>query len=357
MSKELPQPQQSEEVDLGQLFKLIGNMFDRLFKFIGGIFNKIFLAFVWFVFFVKKHFLKLVISGVIGIVLGYALQKSSDPVYKSYITIKQNYNTGENMYNSISYYNDLVKQKDFGTLSSILGLEEDQAKSILGFEIESVITENQKIKEFDRYLKTLDTTVAKTITYEGYSENLKDYNHQYQQIDIKSKERNNFKTVFTKLIQGVNNNPYFKREQEKDLKELSNRELALKEALMRSDSLQKTYRKVLESGLKSKNGSEIGITFEGSNVTDKTKEYDLYKNDLQLRDELVLINRRKADIENIIEVLSSKQDSGSIDDKKEVFGFKIGQKLFYGLLFSIATFMVLLGLQFVKFLEQHKNKI
>ena len=38
MSKDLPQPQQSEEVDLGQLFKLIGNAFDRLFRFIGSIF-------------------------------------------------------------------------------------------------------------------------------------------------------------------------------------------------------------------------------------------------------------------------------------------------------------------------------
>ena len=38
MSKELPQPQQSEEVDLGQLFKLIGNAFDRFFKFIASIF-------------------------------------------------------------------------------------------------------------------------------------------------------------------------------------------------------------------------------------------------------------------------------------------------------------------------------
>jgi hypothetical protein len=48
-------PQPSEEVDLGQLFKMIGNAFQRLFQFIGSIFNKLFLAFVWLVFFIKKH--------------------------------------------------------------------------------------------------------------------------------------------------------------------------------------------------------------------------------------------------------------------------------------------------------------
>ena len=58
MSNDLPKPQQSEEVDLGQLFKLIGNAFDRFFRFIGNIFKTLFLAFVWFVFFIKKHIIK-----------------------------------------------------------------------------------------------------------------------------------------------------------------------------------------------------------------------------------------------------------------------------------------------------------
>jgi hypothetical protein len=47
MSENLPkQPQQSEEVDLEQLFKLISNAFDRFFKFIANIFNGIFLFFM-----------------------------------------------------------------------------------------------------------------------------------------------------------------------------------------------------------------------------------------------------------------------------------------------------------------------
>lgn len=41
----------SEEVDLGQLFKMIGNAFSRLFNFVGSIFKQLFLAFVWVVFF------------------------------------------------------------------------------------------------------------------------------------------------------------------------------------------------------------------------------------------------------------------------------------------------------------------
>ena len=75
-------PQSSEEVDLGQLFKMIGNAFQRLFQFIGSIFNKLFLAFVWLVFFIKKRAVVLLIAAVAGLALGFILDKTAPPTYK-----------------------------------------------------------------------------------------------------------------------------------------------------------------------------------------------------------------------------------------------------------------------------------
>lgn len=357
MSKDLPQPQQSEEVDLGQLFKLLGNAFDRLFKFIGGIFNKLFLAFVWFVFFIKKHVLKFVIAGIVGIGLGILLEKTSEPVYKSYVSVKQYYATGENLYNSIAYYNDLIKQADSVALGKVLGVEDTVASTILNFEIKSIITENQKIKEFDSYLKTLDTTIAKTVEYKTYLENSEDYNHEYQQITIKSKERHNFKNIFDRVVNNANTSVYFLGEKEKDLSELNNRETALKEALAKSDSLQSTYKRVLEKVLDGKSSTATSITIDGANEKDKTKEYDLYLNDIKLRRELVEIEREKEDKKEIVEIVSSTQDSGTVDDKKEIFGFAVSPKIFYAIILMFLTFIVLLGLQAIKFLERYKSKI
>lgn len=356
MSKESPQPQPSEEVDLGQLFKLIGNAFERFFKFIGSIFYKLFLVFVWFVFFIKKHILKLVIAGIVGVALGFILQSVSDPVYKSYVTVKQNYDTGENLYNSISYYNDLVKQKDYITLENVLGVDKSLAKSILAFEIKSVVNENDKLKEYDDYLKTLDTAVAKTVTYEMFLKNNEEYSHQYQQITIKAKRRDNFKTIFDNIIENVESNDYFKKERNKAIDELNMKKEALKEALAKSDSLQSTYKRVLEKGIEGK-GSEIGITFEGSNTNDKTKEYELYLNDLKLRSDMIMVERYLIDLDRIIEIMSSKQESGIEDNKKNLFGFSIGVKLYYGLLLILVTFSLLLVLDFIKFLERYKDKL
>jgi len=106
-------PQPSEEVDLGQLFKMIGNAFQRLFQFIGSIFNTLFLAFVWFVFFIRKRAVVLLIAAVAGLSLGLILDKTSPPTYRSSITVKQNYATGENLYGSLDYYNSLLNDGDY----------------------------------------------------------------------------------------------------------------------------------------------------------------------------------------------------------------------------------------------------
>ncbi len=358
MSKDLPQPQQSEEVDLGQLFKLIGNVFNNFFRFVGSLFNKLFLAFVWLVFFIKKHILILAISGIVGIVLGIVLEKTSEPVYKSYITVKQNYDTGENLYNTISYYKDLVKQEDMGTLEKVLDIGSEEAKSILDFEIEPLINENERVKEFDEYLQTLDTAVAKTIEYKTFIKNSRDYSHQYQQITIKAKERKNFKMVFRKIITNIDSNIYFKRGQEKDLRELKEQAAAISKSLIKSDTLLAVYQKAIVKSAENNNDSPAQITIAASrgNVN-SSKEFELYKKDLELRQELVEIERELADKEHIIEITSSKQDSGTIDNKKELFATKMGSKRYFAIILTGLTFIVLLGLRFIKFLEQYKDKV
>ncbi|WP_445730709.1 hypothetical protein [Mariniflexile sp.] len=355
MNNELPKPQQSEEVDLGQLFRLIGNAFDRFFRFIGSIFKGIFLAFVWLVFFIKKHILKLVIAGVVGIALGILLDKTSEPVYKSYATIKQNYPTGENLYSSISYYKDLVKQKDVNTLQKTLNIQKSEAETILDFEVAPVISENEKLQKFDEYIKTLDSAVASKVEYETYIKNVENYTYEYQQIAIKAKARNSFKKVFDNIIENIDKNEFFEREQEKDLTELKNEETALMQALNQSDSLQSTYKRVLEKVLEKDKGAQTSITIEGSTQIDKTKEFDLYKSDLELRQKLVDNRRKQADKQFVVEVVSSKQESGIADKSKMVFGKSISIKKYYAIGLVLLTFIILLALESIKYLEKYNK--
>ncbi len=344
----------SEEVDLGQLFKMIGNAFTRFYKFIVSIFNHFFLAFVWLVFFVKKRIVILSAAGFLGLIAGTALDMSLPPTYKSTLSIKQNYETGENLYESINYYNGLLKDKDYKILGELLGLAENATKEIVGFDIEPIITDNEYLVMFNSYIGDLDSLAASKIEYKEYVRNIREYKHRYQQISIKSKTRADFKGVFSNIINNIETNAFFVNEQAKDILELQETKQAIEISLAQSDSLQQTYKRVLESPKDPQSNAEIGITFEGANESEKTKEFELYINDIELRERIVKIQRELKDKENIIDMISSKQDNGFEDDTKEFLGLDVPFRIFYLVLALTVVFVVMLGKELLMFLENYK---
>ena len=360
MSTNSNTPNNSEEVDLGQLFKLIGNVFDRFFKFIASIFKNIFLAFVWFIFLVKKRIIILALATTSGLIIGALSKKTAIPKYESSVTVVQNYQTGENLYNSVGYYNDLLRQQDYETLGNVLNLDIDRTKSILAFDVKPVVSENNKLVAFNRYIKQLDSLAATKIEYEDFLKNNEDYTHKYQQIRIESSERNSFKSVFENIVESINLNPFFLNEQSKDLVELNQTKAALMLALEKSEALQETYKRVLEQGIdadKNSKPSEIGITFEGSSEVEKTKEYDLYQSDLKLRSQLVEVERELLDKQYIIEMISNKQDSGFASTTRTFLGIELNTTMFLGVLAFLVALAIMFGIEFLKFIEKFKMSV
>jgi len=357
MSTSLPEQPNSEEVDIGQLFKLIGNAFNRLFKFIGRIFNGLFLAFVWLVFFLKKHAIKIAIATVLGFGYGFLKDKVGQPIFRSSIVVKQNYDTGKSLYQMIDYYNQLIDDKDTLALKSIFDAPGKLVSSIKSFDIKPTSSETQMIKNYDFYIKGLDSVLASTIDYKKYYNSIDLHEFKDQLIVINLGSKLNPNQLFNKIVENINKTEYFKRQHEKDLNELTNREAALKQILVRSDSLQNVYRRVLETNLDQASGSQTSITIEGSDRIDKTKEFELYKSELEIRRELVEIEREKEDKELILEITSNKQETSIINHKIEIFDKSFSRKLFYTMAFALITVIVLLSLSFIKFLERYKDKV
>ena len=147
------------------------------------------------------------------------------------------------------------------------------------------------------------------------------------------------------------------REQEKDLRELENRRLAIIEAIKESDSLQITYKKVLENTLETESGSQTSITFEGSEDKNKTREYELYQSNMKLRSELVSIERAKENKQFIVEMLTSTPSKGFINNYLEIMDVRLSFKLFCALFCVSITFFILMSLTFFKFLKKYKDEI
>lgn len=357
MNKDSQQPQQSEEVDLGQLFKIIGNMFDRLFSFLGNVLRKTFLGFVWLVFFIKSHIIKIVIAGIIGFGYGFFKQNKGEPVYKSTTVIKQNYDSGENLYRAIDYYNELIAEKDSITLGEVLNIDSRKAGSIIDLKVESVITENDKLVNFDLYTKSLDSTIASTVTFEEYVENSKEFDYVDQRIIIKAKDKGVFGTIISQIVNNIIKTDYLLSEQKKDLDELNLLENSILKSLEVSKELQEVYKKVLETPIENTSGSQTSIRIDNTEDKRATKEYELYNNDIALRRELVQIQREKEDKRFIVEVISSQENQGTKDNSRELLGKTLNVKIYYTIILMFLASVILLTLHFIKFLEKYKNEI
>ena len=231
MSKEIKNSPQPEEVDLGHLFKMIGNTFERLFNFIGKVLNKLFLAFVWCVFFIKKHIIYLVLATIVGFVYGYVKLKLSEPVYSTNAVIKQNYNTGESLFNILNYYNDLIKDQDTISLAESLNLEPTEASNLVSFNLESVLNENSKLKVFDKFKKEVDSTIASEVDFQTFLDNSSDYDYEYQRLTVRSTSKSLPRKILPKVIDNISEIDFFKNEQAKDLVELNQREEIILESL------------------------------------------------------------------------------------------------------------------------------
>ena len=358
MSKEVKSPQNnSEEVDLVQLLKLIGSGFKSIAIFIGHILNKFFFVFVWIVFFTKKNILILIISAFVGLLFGYIVEYKMGPLYKSSMIIKQNYDTGKSLYNSLEYFNGLLAEGDFDALSKELLIDTSYISSIKDFKMEPFITENQRYVEYNNYLKGLDSVLASEYDHDIYLQEIDESIYTTQLLTIRATTNDNFNLVFKAISSKMNTIPFFQREQERDIRELENTALALNAAIRESDSLQKTYKKVLENTLDLENGSQTSITFEGTDDNNRTREYELYKSNIGLRKELVSIERAKENKEYVVETLSNTPSKGFIDNTIEVMNITLQFKLFSTFIFTVIAFLTLIALDFLSFLEKYKNKI
>ncbi|MFK2819086.1 hypothetical protein U0L90_03090 [Flavobacteriaceae sp. LMIT009] len=361
MSKNLPETQPSEEIDLGQLFKLIGNAFERLFKFIGNIFYKLFLVFVWGVFFVKRNFIKLLLALIIGAIIGFIKKTTETPVYKTTTIIKQNYDTGEHLYNMISFYNDLFTQKDSISLNNSLGISDEITNEVLSIEITSNLTENRRLQLYNDYLKSLDSVLAVEISYKDYIENSNDFDYNIQKITLRTEKKRNYSDILKTIIKKIADNEFYKSQRSKIVSKLYAQDTVVLQSLEESKALQEVYKEVLKKATENQdNASRSGttnITFEGEDSKVSTKEYELIKSDISLRRELVDNEADRKNVEEIIEIVSIQEGDATLDNKAYLFGIETSWIISLSIKLGLITFVVLLLIECINYLERYKEQI
>lgn len=351
MNEKLPQQQTSEEIDLGQLFKLIGKAFDKLFKFIVSIFKAVFSVFVYALKAVVDNFKIIAVSMLVAAIIGLSIEMMKKDVYSSQMLVKPYFDSKYQLVTNINYYNALIGEKDYKQLTEIFDIKEEEAKQIIEFEIHpGPENENDQLIQYDKFLKELDSIRAQQVDFEEFLENRSIYSGDIFEISVKSFK----KDIFRSLEKGLNStftNTYSIKKMQKRDSLIAIKKQRILASLTQIDSLKKVYIKVLQE--ESKNNSVSFNSREGmSFIQEKTetKEYELLKEEDRLRQQLSDLEAQKVEEDVFFDTLSSFQDVGakytSITER-------------YSLIFPLLVFVLLciiyLGKKVVKYVKAYEG--
>ncbi|BFP41105.1 hypothetical protein FGF1_19500 [Flavobacteriaceae bacterium GF1] len=336
----------SEEMDLGQLFQLIGRGFQKLFNFIGSILSGIFHAIITFLLFLQKNFVVLAITVIVGAVGGFLADSYKTPMYISKMVVEPNFNSVQQLYNNIDFYNDLAMARDSLTLSRALEISVSEATTIKKVFVDSYSDENQKIKLFDEFIKELDTTTVKALDYQSYLENFNSMDARFHQISIVSTDNSIAKKTQNAIVSSISANDYFKLQKEINDENLDLQEKIYNQQLSEIDSLQQLYKRVLEKEAdKPMQGTSINLAENGEA---QNKELALVQERDILKDRLVVLNLERANKSAILNVISDFPARGV-----KVKGFWRSYKFVLPILFLGMVLFVLLLVQLNTFLKKH----
>ncbi|TXE19107.1 hypothetical protein ES692_04420 [Psychroserpens burtonensis] len=313
MSENLPNTNKNEEVDLGVLFNAIGKFFDKIFNFISNFFKVLFSVFIYTLKPLIANFKIILVIMILSGVIGYTMEKYKTQTYKSVMYVKPYFDSKYQLVNNINYFNALISNKDYETLIEVFDITDEESKIIDRFEIEiGPESENDKIKDYDTYLKSLDSIRAQSISYDDFIENRDIFSSDFFEITVYA----NKKDVFKNLENGLNSsfeNTYSEKKKQKRDSLLYIKKQNILASIRSVDSLQKVYIKVLEQDSKTSSSTislSEGFSIEPENS--RTKEYELLNKELELRKELSALEEKKIEENDFFDIVSGFQDIGSI---------------------------------------------
>lgn len=334
MSDNLSDKSKNEEVDLGQLFNAIGRLFENLFNFIVRVLKAIFSILIIALKPIVQNFKLIVIAVAAAAVIGFAIEKITPTIYSSDMLVQPYFQSKYKLANNVDYFNALIAAQNYNELSRIFDIDSTSAEKLVEFDIKiGPETPNDLLMEYNEYLKEIDTTLADEVSYEEYIENRDILSGAIFSITAKSKEND----IFLSLENGFRKT--FENEYSKKLKRIRDstiliRKAALKVELRRLDSLQNIYFGILQSESES---NKVSIGMEGMFPLQQeripTREYELFQEELKVRQRIIDLDRELIEESVYYDVLSGFEEVGNED--KDI-------KNKYSLILPIIVFAVMI---------------
>lgn len=342
-----------EEIDLGKLFSMIGNMLTNLFRFIGKMLKGFFHYFILLLIFIKEHIVRIGIALLLGVIIGTILDMTSPNKYSYDMIIEPNYGSIDQVFEKMEYYNVLIQEGDSVRLNKEFDISYKEANSLVGFSLRPYETKKDQILAYDHFIKNTDTLTQKYFTFTDFvGEGTSQFDSKRYVYRINSKINN--LTIFgDKILADIETNPTIQKKKRIQLYTLKLDSIAARVALREIDTLRSTYKKVTLSEL----GKEITPN-SNSTYLDFSKESESNNNDLalfniskDLNNKLIEIEKAKETSLDVVNVITTFNSVGANRGK-----LSDSYKFILGYLFGGGILALLLLKRLNNYLIQYKNK-
>jgi hypothetical protein len=347
MSDKLPQQPQDEEVDLGQLFNAIGRVFERLFSFLGKILKGLFSIIIYGLKPLVNNLKLVAIILMASSLIGFIVDKVNKPIYKSDMLVKPYFDSKYELANNVDYFNALISSDNAKELSTVFEIDTIDAKELIGFEMKiGPETPNDLLLEYNDYIKNIDSSLADDVTYDKFVDNRDILSGSVFSVSAKSHKEDIFISLEKGFVKTFKNSYSEKVKGIRD-EAIKIKTVAYKEELKRIDSIQKIYFQVIKAESENPN-SNIGLGGMLPLTKEKTltREYDLFREELKIRDSLVSFQELLVKENDYYDILSGFEEVGTID--RSFFSKYIFLLPLLVLTMMMLTYLIFKAFKFIK---------
>jgi len=336
---------QQQEIDLGTLFSQIGQMFKNFFNSIGDLFKKAFHYGILLILFIRKNYIVVGITTLLGIAYGVYNDYNSDPYYESELIIETNYGSGNQLYKQVDFINELIATGDYNQAAKLLKVSPKDVEQLIRINIEPDELEKQTLLAYDAYMQETDTIFTRKFEVEDYSQRRKDTDLRFHKLTVLGKNKIDF-SIYSNGIAQLAENPFYTDLKNKHLADLLFEKKELVDDLNALDSIRKRYDRVaLLQATTPKLRTDL--SFSTSKSAERNFDIDLISWSERLLKPLRIVEKKILRNDAVSRVVT---DFG-IGVQKEIKTWpKMGV---FGFLFAL---FVLAAIEFNKYLNSYQKK-
>ena len=314
MTKPNPKPKKQEDrspeedIDLGQLFYVIGKGISSLFSWIFGLLVKIWDLFISLLLLIRSNFKTLLAAAILGGLIGGIYQYGfKTREFESSMTLQPNFGSSVQLYKNIDLYESLIEQKDYPRLMDQLKINEEEARSLKKIEVEPYENENQVLLAYKDFIQNLDSLTFDLIGFDEFSKAQPEESFKYHVVTVRAIDRFVFEKLEDPIINSIINNKYYDKVKSNAYENLLSKKKALESSLLELDSLRSIYKKVMIAESQKENS---GTNIYMAELNASNKEAMVFDKYLALNDDLFEVNNRLTEEKEVINVVSSFNSVG-----------------------------------------------